>query len=93
MCISYRFALDEESFELLQSYLTTDVNDGADQGWEECVEAAMTHLLRTSLSKSTKDAVNVSTQLVPLTDTTKLKKQISVVCERLARGATLSKEK
>mmetsp|Transcript_47681 Transcript_47681/g.91053 ORF Transcript_47681/g.91053 Transcript_47681/m.91053 type:complete len:841 (+) Transcript_47681:257-2779(+) len=93
LLMRYRFALDEESFELLQSYLTTDVNDGADQGWEECVEAAMTHLLRTTLSKSTKDAVNVSTQLVPLTDTTKLKKQISVVCERLARGATLSKEK
>eukprot|EP00959_Pyramimonas_sp_CCMP1952_P136627 2859211-Pyramimonas_sp.AAC.1 len=64
-----------------------------EQGWEECAEAAMTHLLRTSLAKSTKEAVGLSTQLTALTDTGKLKKHIGLVCERLARGGRLNKDK
>ena len=89
----YRFNLNEEGFDVIKSYLSPDVNDSVEQGWEECCEAAMTHLLRTTLSKSSKDATQISTQLVALTDTTKLKKQIGVVCERLARGAKLTPEK
>jgi len=93
LLIRCRFSLDDESFDVLRSYLSPVVNDLQDQGWEECTEAAMTHLLRTSLSKNAKEAVGLSTQLVALTDTNKLKKHIGLVCERLARGGKLNKDK
>jgi Bardet-Biedl syndrome 9 protein len=92
LLMRYRFALDAEAYRVLRSYLSPLVNDSVEQGWEECTEAAMTHLLRTTLSKSSKDAVSITTQLAPLQDTSKLKKQIGVVCERLARGASLTRD-
>ena len=92
LLMRYRFAFDEESYRVLRGYLTPQVNDSTEQGWEECTEAAMTHLLRTTLSKSSKDAASITTQLAPLLDTAKLKKQIGVVCERLARGANLTRD-
>ena len=63
------------------------------QGWEECVDAAMTHLLRTSLAKVAKDSAPPATQTPPLSmppDTAKLKKHISIVCDRLNKGARLA---
>ena len=55
----------------------------------------MTILLKTLLAKNGKDGggggpVSGGQPLVPLTDTSKLKKHISVVCERLARGGSLT---
>jgi len=93
MLVRCRFGLDAESYETLRGYLSPVVNDSLEQGWEECTEAAMTHLLRTSLAKSAKEAVGLSTQLTPLADTNKLKKHIGLVCERLARGGRLNKDK
>ena len=59
------------------------------QGWEEMVDAAITHLLRTCLSKTAKDqTVNPSPLSVPK-DTSKLKKHISLLCDRLSKGAKL----
>ena len=53
----FKFDLDEANFELLRAYLSPHV-EGADDGeasaccgWEERTDAAMTFLLRTSLSK------------------------------------------
>jgi Bardet-Biedl syndrome 9 protein len=63
LLIRCRFSLDDESFDVLRGYLSPVVNDLQDQGWEECTEAAMTHLLRTSLSKNAKEAVGLSTQV------------------------------
>ena len=66
--------------------------DTPEQGWEECVDAAMTHLLRTSLAKSAKEAAAVPQPLDMPSDTSKLKKHITIVCDRLARGARIVKE-
>mmetsp|Transcript_22638 Transcript_22638/g.70294 ORF Transcript_22638/g.70294 Transcript_22638/m.70294 type:complete len:843 (+) Transcript_22638:343-2871(+) len=92
MLIRYRFNLDDESFEMLSSYLSPVVETVGEQGWEECTDASMTHLLRTSLAKNAKEQTAVPQPLAPLKDTTKLKKHISIVCERLARGAKLKAE-
>ena len=54
LLMKYRFNLDEKNFEVLESHLTPIVDDTPEQGWEERVDAAMTHLLRTSLAKSAK---------------------------------------
>jgi len=91
LLIRYRFSLDNENYEALRSYLSPTVLDATEQGWEECTDAAMTHLLRTSLAKSAKDSAGgVPAPLAPLADTSKLKKHIGIVCERLARGARLT---
>lgn len=62
------------------------------QGWEESVDAAVSHLLKTCLSRSPKDqAISLSTG--PLTipkDTSRLKKHITLLCDRLGKGGRLS---
>jgi Bardet-Biedl syndrome 9 protein len=59
-------------------------------GWEEMTEAAMTQLLRTSLARSHKDAAaSVPPLGEPAQDTTRLRKHISLVLERLAKGMRL----
>ena len=59
------------------------------QGWEESVDAAITHLLRTCLAKSAKDQTVNPQPLAMLKDTTKLKKHIALLCDRLSKGAKL----
>lgn len=69
-----------------------------EQGWEERTEAAMTELLRTLLAKqqqsnattaaTTAAATNASDLQMP-EDTKKLKKHITIVCDRLGKGASL----
>lgn len=46
----------------------------------------MTHLLRTSLAHSAKDAATVAPPLAPAGDTARLKKHIGLVLERMAKG-------
>jgi len=91
LLIQLRFGLDESSAKILHSYIAPSVCDTLDQGWEECTEAAVTTLLKTLLAKSAKESIATGQQsLQPLADTGKLKKHISVMCERLARGARLT---
>ena len=93
LLIQLRFDINEEGARVLRSYVTPVVNDTLEQGWEEWTEAAVTTLLKTLLAKSGKDQASgpvVSGTLSPLADTSKLKKHISVVCERLARGGSLT---
>jgi Bardet-Biedl syndrome 9 protein len=60
------------------------------QGWEERIDAAMTHLLRTVLAKTAKETTTVSAPLSMPADTSKLKKHITYVCDRLSKGAQLA---
>lgn len=60
------------------------------QGWEETVDAAVAHLLKTCLSKSSREqALNLSSQLNTPKDTSRLKKHITLLCDRLAKGGRL----
>ena len=56
LLMRYRFGLDDENFALLQAFLSLNVADSDEQGWEEMVDAAMTHLLKTSLAKTARDS-------------------------------------
>jgi PTHB1 C-terminus len=60
------------------------------QGWEEMVDASVTHLLRTSLSKNAKDVTLNPTPLSSLKDVQSVKKHIAMMCDRLSKGAKLS---
>ncbi|CAM9736061.1 unnamed protein product, partial [Hapterophycus canaliculatus] len=90
----HRFQLPQKDHALLLAHLHPDVSDTEDQGWEESVDAAMTHLLRTSLAKVAKESAPLSVgQTPPLSippNTEKLKKHISIVCDRLNKGARLA---
>ncbi|CAM9678200.1 unnamed protein product [Ectocarpus sp. 8 AP-2014] len=89
----HRFQLPCKDHKLLLAHLYPDVTNTEDQGWEESVHAAVTHLLRTSLAKVAKDAAPPSAgQTPPLSmpaDTVKLKKHLSIVFDRLNKGARL----
>lgn len=57
-------------------------------GWEELTEASLTHLLRSCLARSQKDAAVVPT-LTAHPDPARVEKLMSLVFERLSRGMRL----
>mmetsp|Transcript_45793 Transcript_45793/g.143249 ORF Transcript_45793/g.143249 Transcript_45793/m.143249 type:complete len:891 (-) Transcript_45793:279-2951(-) len=91
MLLQLRFGLDGENAAALRSYLAPDAADTDEEGWEEHVDAALTHLFRTSLAKN-KDknsAGGAVEDLRILENTDKLKKRINILCDRLSRGGRL----
>jgi len=93
LLVKLRFNLDDANFAELSCHLTPNVTDNDENGWEECVDAAMTHLLRTVLAKNQSEGnTNRSNELAMPVDTSKLKKHISIVCDRLHKGDKLVKE-
>uniref|UniRef100_A0A8C2UKJ9 Bardet-Biedl syndrome 9 n=1 Tax=Chinchilla lanigera TaxID=34839 RepID=A0A8C2UKJ9_CHILA len=71
-------------------HLDTLLDGTYKQGWEETVDAAVSHLLKTCLSKSSKEqALNLSSHLNMPKDTSRLKKHITLLCDRLAKGGRL----
>lgn len=83
-----RYMADEE-FAILRSVLTPTVSNNEHQGWEESVDAAITHLLRTVLSKNAKDTTINPVPFSLPTDTTKVCKHITMLCDKLGKGAKL----
>eukprot|EP01027_Heterolobosea_sp_BB2_P000323 GEZU01000468.1.p1 GENE.GEZU01000468.1~~GEZU01000468.1.p1 ORF type:complete len:115 (+),score=40.86 GEZU01000468.1:195-539(+) len=79
----------DEDYNVLEQFLSPIVLDSAEQGWEECTDASMTHLLRTSLAKNAKESASVPAPLVVPKDTQKLKKHIALVVDRIAKGGKL----
>ncbi|XP_056376403.1 protein PTHB1 isoform X1 [Hyla sarda] len=83
--------LSKDQISILESTFLTLQQDGQELGWEESVDAALSHLLKTCLSKSSKEqALNLTSQLSIPKDTSKLKKHITLLCDRLAKGGRLS---
>ncbi|KAH9495744.1 Protein PTHB1 [Bulinus truncatus] len=81
--------MSDTEFNVLESTLSPIVISSEDQGWEETVDASITHLLRTVMAKSVKDqSVNPSPLTVP-EDTNKLKKHVALFCDRIGKGAKL----
>ena len=88
LLLRLRFRLDPDDAEILEAHLTPIVDEAQDQGWQERVDAALTQLLRTTLSKSGKESGAAATApqaLVCPPDATKLKKHISLVVDRLSK--------
>ncbi|XP_075442795.1 protein PTHB1 isoform X4 [Ascaphus truei] len=83
--------LNKDQIGILESTFLPLLQDGQELGWEESVDAAVSHLLRTCLSKSSKEqALNLMSQLTMSKDTARLKKHITLLCDRLAKGGRLS---
>ena len=80
-------SLSKEEFNILSHCLSTDVDSPGDIGWEERTDLALTYLLKTSLSRSSKDASVSLPELELPRDTSKLKKHITLVCDRIAKGS------
>lgn len=59
------------------------------KGWEEIVDAAVSNLLRTTLSKTSKDQLTSQQQLKIPTDVLKLEKHIKTMSERIEKGTML----
>lgn len=105
MLIRYRFNLDDENARVLETYLSPVINEASsfgggtgEQGWEERTDSALTELLRTHLAKqqnqenSNSAASQAGAQMTELPmpdDTKRLKKHITIVCDRLGKGALL----
>ncbi|XP_058533958.1 protein PTHB1 isoform X2 [Ochotona princeps] len=82
--------LSADQMAILEAAFLPLQEDTQELGWEETADAAISHLLKTCLSKSSKEqAVNLSSQLDPAKDTSRLKKHITLLCDRLAKGGRL----
>jgi len=85
--------MSQEQFDLLTQFVTPHVDcDAGDVGWEELTLASTAHLLRTCLSR--KEQTNASnappSQMEPIENTDKLKRQILAVYERVKNGGILT---
>ncbi|KAK2095829.1 Protein PTHB1 [Saguinus oedipus] len=77
-------------FIVTMNLLGEEVISAAQKGWEETADAAISHLLKTCLSKSSKEqALNLNSQLSTPKDTSQLKRHITLLCDRLAKGGRL----
>lgn len=77
----------KEDIDVLRHYLSPVVLPGqTTMGWEEITDASMTHLLRTSLSKSSKESASAPQPLTTPEDTGKLKKHLTIVFDRIGKG-------
>ncbi|XP_062322172.1 protein PTHB1 [Osmerus eperlanus] len=84
--------LGPEQSSILEATLLPLLHDTPQLGWEESVDAAVSHLLRTCLSRSPKDqALSLASSKLTLPrDTSRLKKHITLLCDRLAKGGRLT---
>ncbi|KAM7072287.1 protein PTHB1 isoform 5-T5 [Acridotheres tristis] len=91
MLISLWQKLSHDQVAILEATFLPLAEDTQELGWEETVDAAVSYLLRTCLSKSSKEqALTLSSQLSMPKDTSRLKKNITLFCDRLAKGGRLS---
>ena len=86
-----KFALSDAEALALEAYLTPEVLDSMEMGWEETTDAALVHLLKTALARGAREAGAAVQALSGLPrDTARLKKHIAVVCERISKHGSLS---
>ncbi|XP_023709246.1 protein PTHB1 isoform X3 [Cryptotermes secundus] len=86
--------VSEEDYSDLQAALPSTVYDAEEQGWEEVTDAALSHLLRTSLAKGSKTSQHLAQiALEPMKDITRFKKHISAVLDRISKGSNKAERK
>ena len=96
--IALRFGLGRDERVLLEAALQPSTASGLDGhtaakdpliGWEECADAALSHLLRTSLARQDKPGVRDASAPPVLTmpkDTQRLQRHLALVCDRFLKG-------
>mmetsp|Transcript_27459 Transcript_27459/g.26542 ORF Transcript_27459/g.26542 Transcript_27459/m.26542 type:complete len:91 (-) Transcript_27459:26-298(-) len=88
MKICYDFSAEE--YDLMRCFFCAKIDNENEQGWEELVNASMTHLLKTCLSKGGASAAqNINSQIKTLADVSKLKQNITSVNDRIKKGGKL----
>ncbi len=91
LLMRHRFSLDDANYETLQSALSTHIDDcdGGEPGWEERTDAAVMQLLRTTLAKTSKqdNSAAASAELTLPKNLKKFTKHITILCDRLGKGA------
>ncbi|XP_028280994.1 protein PTHB1 [Parambassis ranga] len=87
--------LTPDQTAILEATLLPLLQDTPQLGWEESCDAAVSHLLRTCLSRSPKDQATSLAQMggpvlgLPH-DTARLKKHITLLCDRIGKGGRLT---
>nr|XP_046254883.1 protein PTHB1 isoform X2 [Scatophagus argus] len=87
--------LTPDQTSILEATLLPLLQDTPQLGWEESCDAAVSHLLRTCLSRSPKDqATSLAQAGGPVLglprDTARLKKHITLLCDRIGKGGRLT---
>ncbi|KAM3613772.1 uncharacterized protein V6R79_004898 [Siganus canaliculatus] len=87
--------LTPEQTAILEATLLPLLQDTPQLGWEESCDAAVSHLLRSCLSRSPKDqATSLAQTGGPVLglprDTARLKKHITLLCDRIGKGGRLT---
>ncbi|XP_067456594.1 protein PTHB1 [Thunnus thynnus] len=87
--------LTPDQSAILEATLLPLLQDTPQLGWEESCDAAVSHLLRTCLSRSPKDqATSLAQAGGPVLglprDTDRLKKHITLMCDRIGKGGRLT---
>ncbi|XP_058039838.1 protein PTHB1 isoform X3 [Ahaetulla prasina] len=91
LLISLWQKLNVDQIAILEATFLPLTQNNQDLGWEESVDASISHLLKTCLSKSSKDhAFTLFNQLCIPKDTNRLKKHITLLFDRLAKGGRMS---
>uniref|UniRef100_A0A671VMP5 Bardet-Biedl syndrome 9 n=1 Tax=Sparus aurata TaxID=8175 RepID=A0A671VMP5_SPAAU len=86
--------LTPDQTAILEATLLPLLQDTPQLGWEESCDAAVSHLLRSCLSRSSKDqATSLAQAGGPVLglprDTARLKKHITLLCDRIGKGGRL----
>ncbi|XP_059194305.1 protein PTHB1 [Centropristis striata] len=87
--------LTPDQTAILEATLLPLLQDTPQLGWEESCDAAVSHLLRSCLSRSPKDqATSLAQTGGPVLglprDTARLKKHITLMCDRIGKGGRLT---
>uniref|UniRef100_H3CI58 Bardet-Biedl syndrome 9 n=1 Tax=Tetraodon nigroviridis TaxID=99883 RepID=H3CI58_TETNG len=95
LLLALAHGLTPEQTAILEATLLPLLQDTPQLGWEESCDAAVSHLLRTCLSRSPRDQATslaqAGGQVLGLPrDTQRLKRHISLLCERIAKGGRLT---
>uniref|UniRef100_T1JN84 PTHB1 N-terminal domain-containing protein n=1 Tax=Strigamia maritima TaxID=126957 RepID=T1JN84_STRMM len=81
--------MSESEAEVLEATIANGDMESFEQGWEETVDAAISHLLHTTLSKSGREQVSMPVTMSRSKDTSRLKKHLLLVVDRLSKGGRL----
>ncbi|KAM9851598.1 protein PTHB1 [Aulostomus maculatus] len=95
LALSLWQGLTPDQTAILEATLLPLLQDTPQLGWEESCDAAVSHLLRSCLSRNPKDQATSLAQtggpvLELPRDTTRLKKHITLLCDRIGKGGRLT---
>jgi len=86
LLISVKHQMDDKETAVLRSHLSPVVHDNDEHGWEEVVDAGITHLLRTTLAKNARESGTAPQPLTMEKDTKKLQRHLALMYDRISKG-------